>query len=1261
MGRSKIILAPKLKDTRPNCSLATVPIRLYTQRYNSNNIGDLLFTSNMPHFRHITLIVAAVLLITAMPAEPARADIRQQTINIEAARDQILNGVSTLANPTQPGKMVVFGDNAYSIANYKDQDLRDPMLAAAEWGDGKVLAMADHQWLNMDNYGDLDDTGALYRNSIAWLTGTTTHTIKIVVTPSTSAVAWLAQEGFTNVVQSSDYATELADADLLIGWLGSSVSQADLDTISTFVTSGGSLFIVDYGVGYDWWWNTDLPDSPGNKLLRAAGIGFSGDWPNGTLEVTRASGQITAQNVIDMLDDPSNFTATELEIGGAVLTRMYQVLPDNDPLVAQLDTAYSQRINQLNPTSLTPISDSFDKALLTREALILDATPPQQVTPHRLAETLYGTVPVTATRVTQTVSIDTSNSRWQPTGLFVSPGEVVTVTVPATLVDLGYKIRVNAHSDNISPRGNWERPPIVHRWFPITQTTTAVANGFGGLLFIDLGSTPPDIGTVEIQIQNAVEAPYFVLGQHSDQEWRDSLRSRPAPFGLLVSENMITALPKHQIESADLTEPTALMTWWNQSVILQSDLADQTQFRTSAELANIDVQISAGAAHSGYPYQAYEKHWGNMADWDRLRTQGSWGDFHELGHNHQRGWWTFDGDVEVTVNIFSNYLLETLAEAPSGGWAWSADPVQVIQEAINNVSGGGTYASKSNRWSFWFQLADGFGWDAYHQTFRQYEVDNANNPSLLPTTNQEEKDQWFVRFSQQVGYDMSCFMVDTWGLQVTQSAKDSVSHLPCWLPVMGGNLDTIIPINSSHTVDITGAALAMDSAVTVTAVSAPTSGTLTDNTDGTWTFAAAPGKLGQSTFTYTLQSSVSNTQDFTVTTTITNQGVLMETWFNIGGSAVADLTNNAAYPQNPDERTVITAFETASNRAESFGSRLRTWVRPPTSGDYTFWTASDDASILLLSSDDAAENAVQIAQVSGYTSAQNWNQSSEQESAAIPLIGGRYYYIEAIIKEGGGGDHLAIAWQGPNIDQQVIASQYLTIYDESGGAPTAALGDTNCDDAVNVIDGLYMLQYTALMRTSYGGCPLAEPSTQINVTASDIDEDGEIDAVDALFLMQCEVAIDNPYCNELAEDTPQATFATNERSHDGDGAVEIFTIQSGQTHSIQMNTDALTLATPNVAAGTFEVTYERAQSQVVGCSVTANGPCNIATPGVVRFSFVNLNGLQGEHEVVELTFENSDATITGITATTLVNSQGQRLAYNVTLETSNQLYLPFMQ
>src|SRR6185369_14339551 len=56
-----------------------------------------------------------------------------------------------------------------------------------------------------------------------------------------------------------------------------------------------------------------------------------------------------------------------------------------------------------------------------------------------------------------------------------------------------------------------------------------------------------------------------------------------------------------------------------------------------------------------------------------------------------------------------------------------------------------------------------------------------------------------------------------------------------------------------------------------------------------------------------------------------------------------------------------------------------------------------------------------------------WNKYASQQSAPISLVAGQGYYIEARMKEGGGGDHLSVAWKvpgGANLTN-VIPATYL--------------------------------------------------------------------------------------------------------------------------------------------------------------------------------------------------------------------------------------------
>ena len=73
-------------------------------------------------------------------------------------------------------------------------------------------------------------------------------------------------------------------------------------------------------------------------------------------------------------------------------------------------------------------------------------------------------------------------------------------------------------------------------------------------------------------------------------------------------------------------------------------------------------------------------------------------------------------------------------------------------------------------------------------------------------------------------------------------------------------------------------------------------------------------------------------------------------------------------------------------------------------------------------------------------------------------------------------------------------------------------GDATCTDGVDVVDALVIAQFTAGVRSDSGGCPLADPTTELFADVGDVNEDGATDIIDALIVAQCSVGIANPNC-----------------------------------------------------------------------------------------------------------------------------------------------------
>ncbi|MFD2034678.1 T9SS type A sorting domain-containing protein [Belliella marina] len=216
--------------------------------------------------------------------------------------------------------------------------------------------------------------------------------------------------------------------------------------------------------------------------------------------------------------------------------------------------------------------------------------------------------------------------------------------------------------------------------------------------------------------------------------------------------------------------------------------------------------------------------------------------------------------------------------------------------------------------------------------------------------------------------------------------------------------------------------------------------------------------------TYTNSVGCQSEQIFDVTVAGGSGSILREYWTGISGSCISSLTSNVNYPNNPTGSEQISSLEGPTNWGDNYGTRIRGYIHPTTSGNYTFWVAGDDNVDLYLSTNDNPENSSRIAFVDGWTNPREWNKYSSQQSATINLTAGQKYYVEVIHKESGGGDNVAVAWQGPGISQDVIGGSYLSPFDP--GAITVRARGVQGDESIDLrVNGNTVATWT--LSTSY--------------------------------------------------------------------------------------------------------------------------------------------------------------------------------------------------
>ena len=153
--------------------------------------------------------------------------------------------------------------------------------------------------------------------------------------------------------------------------------------------------------------------------------------------------------------------------------------------------------------------------------------------------------------------------------------------------------------------------------------------------------------------------------------------------------------------------------------------------------------------------------------------------------------------------------------------------------------------------------------------------------------------------------------------------------------------------------------------------------------------------------------------------------VAWEWWDGIGGHLpehLDNLINDARYPDSPDGATFASSWNTRTalaggfdgNGRDNYGGRMSGILTAPESGTYRFYLASDDASVLRLSTDTDPANAVQVAHEDGCC--KNFTLDDGGLSGTVDLVKGQQYYMEAILKEGGGGDWMTVGWRMPSED-----------------------------------------------------------------------------------------------------------------------------------------------------------------------------------------------------------------------------------------------------
>lgn len=704
----------------------------------------------------------------------------------EPAWAALTAGVSTIEQGgSLPSRLIVHGDQACPIV--LDEADRT-FIASTVYGSGRAVHTG-HEAIISDPVSLGGDDARFVLNALSWLSGKDRPRVGVESGLSTLQ-SWLEDEGYEVSVVGVG---ELSSVDVFVATSYTERSDEEYEAVRTFVEGGGGLLQG----GHAWWWAYENPDVAldymGNKILNPMGITITEETVDAGTDLIPATAPtelVHAGKALDAIEahlagssplDDDQQTLAAATVGDAVrllplsfdeyFDRVRSMLASIEPVVPTID-------EPIRP-SRQPI-EALVATVETRFAL--DAEPDEVLA---VVTDFPGPVPADSPRITRSLDLTASYAGmdsafeyanageplWLGTGIYAPPGEVMTATIPSAWAGQGLSLRVGAHTDALWSLDEWARHPELSRVVELEASETRFASGFGGPVYLRVPAGT-DLGTGELTLAGGVA---YARYQHGTDLSEFQAQLSQAPIAEFEGEHFILTVPAAEVPAG--TDPAALINVYDRVLDADAELLSLSE-RVRPERFAVDVQISAGWMHSGYPLMGYQ-YTSHLADSTAMSTEGDWGAFHELGHNHQFGPLNLPGTTECTVNLWSVYAFEQVLGIDRGVAHESLAPATREAAITSYIAGGRDFEGDWNVWTCletWLQLQEAFGWGFYQGLHARY---LAMPTGSRPSTDAAKVDALLVQGSEQAGQDLSGFF-EAWGLPISASAKDSVAHLPDW-------------------------------------------------------------------------------------------------------------------------------------------------------------------------------------------------------------------------------------------------------------------------------------------------------------------------------------------------------------------------------------------------------------------------------------------------------------------------------------------------
>ncbi|WP_034873276.1 M60 family metallopeptidase [Endozoicomonas montiporae] len=377
------------------------------------------------------------------------------------------------------------------------------------------------------------------------------------------------------------------------------------------------------------------------------------------------------------------------------------------------------------------------------------------------------------------------------TDKYARPSEEIIINVSSrTILDPEpIYVLINLHTDvltsdspNVKSSGFFNRPPRLSVLYRLRNGINRIRPPYGGTIAFASWDSSSEV--VDIEVSNAVDAPMFIVNNplYSSEAIKNNTHLL-APWAVLQGERTSLIVPTDELKT--VKNFTSLMNIYDQIVehhelLWGMEPDDITQAKKHPKHIFVqDTQITTGYGHGGSLIPVMPG-W-HLTDENKMDF---WGIAHELGHSYQGIGWHRAFGTETSVNTYTLHAQLALQKRSK------VEEMELFETMIQRIKNKdrNLYPHYTDivrvhyeKLIFLLQIVYSFpevGWKLFPEVNRKERAAFLGKEGYrLYYEPQEAIDIFFRTASEVVGHNLEDHF-NTWGIIVSDSARDSTKHLP---------------------------------------------------------------------------------------------------------------------------------------------------------------------------------------------------------------------------------------------------------------------------------------------------------------------------------------------------------------------------------------------------------------------------------------------------------------------------------------------------